>query len=319
MTMSEPASAALHIQGSTLTWAEVGWDEAEAHLHRLGRETFDVNLNRFFWEEETPTPDRSEVKAVFERAIGDTQASNVSVVFSPMEAFSFFLPISEGLSENQRQRQIDQQTSLVTGVRALDSLQKQSTGVRTSQTEDGASIEWVHVVAVPQAVGDHLRELFVPLSVQDYVLTTSSKAAARLVGSMQQETRSSEEASNVQDAYTLAVGSYSTHTEYTLTQDHAWHHAGASRETRRPQNKVYFAVDFLERIEVSLDTVDRIYLYGESTPSELSEPMQTVFGVPPEVLDVAPIFPDPPERLERDSTGTYVPCLGAAFEAQSRV
>jgi len=317
MTMSESVSAAIHIQGPLLRCIELAWKDSGPSLRRYGHRTFEVDLGRVLWGEGASPEALDRVEAAVEEELGGTEASEIGVVFPPMEAFSFFTPISAGLPERDRAQHVVQQAALVAGVRSPDSLSITSQVVRTVDKEDEEPIEWIHVLAKPEAVDERIEALVAALPARRGSHWVSSEAAARLVGRAEAD-GGADKKSETSGPYSLAVGQYATHTEYTLTHDQVWHHAHVSQDPQSPANQAYFAVSFLNRIHVPLGEVGHLYLYGDEADRDEHGPLERLLGRSPEPLDPFQILSELPERPERGTAVSYVPCMGAALSSAPR-
>ncbi|MFB6229780.1 MAG: hypothetical protein ABEL04_01385 [Salinibacter sp.] len=315
--MSEPVSAAIHIQGPSLRCSELVWKDSGPSLRRYGHRTFEVDLGRVLRGEAASPEALDRVEAAVEEELGGTEAPEIGVVLPPIEAFSFFTPISAGLSERDRTQHVVQQAALVAGVRSPNSLSITSQVVRTVDGDDEEPIEWVHVLAEPEAVDERTEALVAALPARRRSHRVSSEAAARLAGHVEVE-GGADTKSETSGPYSLAVGQYSTHTEYTLTHDQAWHHAHASQDPRSPANQAYFAVSFLNRIHVPLGEIGRLYLYGDEVDRGEHGPLERVLGRSPELLDPFQVLSEFPERPEGDPAVSYVPCIGAALSSAPR-
>ncbi len=312
--MTQSTSAAIHIQGPTIRYAEIGRENEDLTLRRLGRETFEFDVKSVLWGEEEDADALNQVEVGVRDALEDTEASSVELVVHPLDVYSFFMPIPIGLSEQVRERRVAYQAALVTGTRSSEALHTTSQSVRTVE-EEGETIEWIHVLALPQAVEERMETLTASFPGQDPVRMISPKAAARVM----RRHAGSEHAPSAEreGAYRLAVGQYPTHTEYTITHDGEWHHAHAVQEARTPENRMYYAVGFLNRIEVSPSEIGALFIYGSDADPDADGSFEAVFDRRPALLD-----PFGGLRLAEDTSweeapATYVPCIGGAMAAQS--
>jgi hypothetical protein len=303
--MTQSTTAALHIQGSTIRYAEVAREQEARDLQRLGGQTFSFDVVRALWEgEETDALDG--VAEAVRGMLAGLDAAALRVVVHPLDAFSFFAPIPAGLSESERHRYVTSQAALVTGARSPDTL---ALSLRTVRPVEGReAVEWVHVLALPQGVGERMEALTDALPVQTVTRMVSSEAAARIVGHTASLNPS---AAGNEATYSLAIGQYATHTEYALVRDGAWHHAHATQEARTAGNRAYYAVGFLNRVEIAAEAVDRLFVYGPEAGAE--GPLEAVFDCSPVSLDPFEGLRRVPDRFEDRDRGTeYVPAVGGA-------
>lgn len=304
--MRQSTSAALHIQGSTIRYAEVVREGEAQDLRRLGAQTFPFDVARALWEEEG-ADDLDHVAEVVQRAFSGLDAAVLRVIVHPLDVFSFFTPIPVGLSEAKRRQYATAQTALVTGARSPDNLALALQSVRLVEGND--TVEWVHVLALPHEVAERMEALTDSLPVQDVTWMVSSEAAARVVGLVE---RSNSRSAENEVTYGLAVGRYATHTEYALVRDGTWYHANATQEGRSSANRAYYAVGFLNRVGVAVDAVDHLFLYGPQGGAE--KPWETVFDCRPISLDPFEGLRRVPDRFEEpDRAGEVVPCIGGAL------
>ena len=309
--MTQSISAAIHIQGSTLRYAELERDDSALSLRRFGQETFGFDVSRALWGEEGGNA-LDDVEAVAREALGDTDASVIGLVVHPLDVYSFFMPVPTGLSEQERRGQVEHEAALVTNTRSPDSLHTTVRSVRTIEAGDEA-IEWVHVLSVPKAVAERLEALTASLPGQEVVQMISTEAVAGLMGHT--ETEQAPPAGN-EGPYWLAIGQYSSCTEYSLTHDGAWYHAHAAQESRSPENRAYFAVGLLNRIGVPLNEVGRLSVYGPDADPGPNALFESIFDCSPTLLDPAEVLSQKSELPGDEALNAYLPCIGGALAAQ---
>jgi len=303
--MTQSTTAALHIRGSTIRYAEVAREQEARDLQRLGGQTFSFDVMRALWQgEETDALDG--VSEALRGMLAGLDAGALRVVVHPLDAFSFFTPIPAGLSESERRQHVTSQAALVTGARSPDTLALSLQTVRP--VEGHEAVEWVHVLALPQGVGERMDALTDSLPVQTVTRMVSSEAAARIVGHTE---RPNASAAENEATYSLAIGQYATHTEYALVRNGAWHHAHATQEARTAGNRAYYAVGFLNRVDVAAQAVDRLLVYGPEAGPE--GPLEAVFDCSPVSLNPFDGLRRVPDRFKDRDRGTeYVPAIGGA-------
>lgn len=311
--MSQPVSAAIHIQGSTIRCAEIVQRNAAPDLRRFGQRTFEFDVAQVLWEGAGTNDSLSRVAAAVENTLEGTEASEVRVVLHPLDVFSFFTPVSAELSERDRMHHVIQQAALLAGTRSPTSLRITPRAVRTVDHGNGELIEWIHVLAVPKEIKERIEVLLDSISVQDHVQIVSSEAVARLVAFVKEKELASASPSSA--PYSLALGQYPTHTEFSLTYNQAWHHALATREAQSDENRVYYAVGFLNRAGIPLKEIGRLFVYGTEVDRDAFGPFESIFSCESERLDPFQVlrrFPEPPDE---GAPGSYAPCIGGALEA----
>ena len=225
------------------------------------------------------------------------------------DSFTFFTPIAAELPVRSRQEQIHQQAALLTGTRDPAGLDLASQTVRTAQDSEGEAVMWVHVLATPGPVHERLGHLASSLPVSGFDWVVSTQAAARVAA--QTDLTGITQAQALRP-FTLSVGRYDGHTEYTLSRDRQWYHSHYTHEADTPTDRLYFAIGLLNRLGVSPGAVGRLFVYGLDVDSNAYAPFQTIFGVEPETLDPLSAL-----RADRSRFGTsldvgaYAPCVGA--------
>lgn len=309
--MSQSISAAFHIQGPTIRYAGILREDKALDLQRLGHQTFEFDVARALWEEEGGPNALDRVEEAAREAFDGLTPSSLRVIVSPLDVFSFFMPVAADLSKQARKRHATHQTALVTGARSPDTLHIALQSVRTTE-EEGEAMEWVHVQAMPQSTAERMDALVASLPGSDAARMVSSEAAARLVGRVE-----SSGFASTSGPYTLAMGLYPTYTEYALTYDRAWHHAHAAQEAQSLENRVYYAVGFLNRIGIRPSEIGRLFVYGPNADPVSDDPFETVFGCRPVLLDPFDVLRRTSERPLEESPPLYVPCIGGALETPS--
>lgn len=311
--MSQSISAAVHIQGPTIRYAELERKGAGLGLRRVRRETFEFDVARALWGEGAGAEALDQVGTVVWESQEDAEAVSLALVLHPLDVYSFFMPVPTGLSDQALERRIAYQAALVTDTRSAKALHTTSQSLRTVEKE-GETIEWIHVVAVPQAVAERMERLVSPFPAQETLRTVSSEAAARVMqkrAEVKQTSLAGEEG-----ACRLAIGQYPTHTEYALVCQGEWHHAHATEEARGPENRAYYAVGFLNRIGVPLSEIGGLFVYGADADSGADGAFETVFGHRPIPLDPLDGLHLAEEPSLAEPSSMYVPCIGGALRAQ---
>ncbi len=308
--MTQSISAAIHIQGPTIRYAEIEREDPALRLRRLGEETFEFDVARALWEEGDAF---DQVEAVAQTALEGTEASVLGLVVHPLDVYSFFVPVSTGLSERERGERVAHQAALVTNTRSPDALHTTSRLVRTVEAR-GEAIDWVHVLAVPQTVKQRLESLTAALPVQDLVQMVSAEASACLMSHAESEQALPAEN---EGPYRLAIGQYPTHTEYALTHEEAWYHAHAAQEARSPENRAYFGVGLLNRIGVPLSEIGRLLVYGPDADPVRDGSFESIFGCSPVSFTPSKALPSLSGRPEEEVSDAHLLCIGGALSIQS--
>jgi hypothetical protein len=309
--MSEAVLAAIDIHGSELRYAEIEkFEDDTPRLLRLGSCDFDFDVVNDLLRSGAPQHG-GEVVAALQEAFADTEASVLRVCIHPPDSFAFFTPLSATLPVKSRQEQIHQQAALLTGTRDPGGLDLASETVRTAQDSEGDAVMWVHVLATPGPVHDHVSRVASSLPVDRFEWVTSTQAAARVAA--QTDLTGITQAQALRP-FTLSVGRFDGHTEYTLSRDRQWYHSHYTHEADTPTDRLYFAIGLLNRLGVSPGAVGRLFVYGLDVNPDAYAPFQTIFGVEPETLDPLSVL-----RADRSRFGAsfdvaaYAACVGAAL------
>ncbi|WP_332315905.1 hypothetical protein [Salinibacter sp.] len=304
-------SAAVHIQGRTIRYAEVAREDAAVDLLRLGRETFEADVTKVLWGDESPEA-LDDIAAAVGRFFDDSEASVVGLVMHPLDVYSFFTPLPAGLSTEEHDQRVAYQAALVTNTRSPGALHSVSRPVRTAtETETGEAIEWVHVLAVPQEVEARASTVLDGVAGETTGRILSSEAAAHLMGPPGEG--DSESPEGQEGAYRLAIGQHAGHTEYALTRDGAWHHAHAAQHAPTAEDQAYYAVGMLNRIGVAPDEIDRLVTYGTEADAGADAVLESVFGCVPAALDPFRQLRRVWEQPDDEGPGAYVPSIGGAL------
>jgi len=308
--MSESVSAAITIQGRTLRYAEVKRMDQGHRLLRAGEETFSFDLPQTLLRKGGDVDRIRQVCTVLTGAFDDAAARDVRVCVHPPDAYSFFTPISSDVPVRDRKRQLFQQAALVTGARSADELYLDSQTVRTTQDSEGEPFMWVHVLGVPKAADERMSEVVGMLPMKRYDWIVSSEAVGRVSSRLERTGGSAREALR---PYTLAVGQYPTHTEYFLSRNREWYHAHYAEEADSPENRAYFAVGFMNRVDVPLDAVGRLYVYGMDVDIGDYGRFVDIFDQVPEVLNPFRMVQSRSDPTEGEGA-LYAPCIGAGMD-----
>ena len=304
--MSESVSAAVAIEGDTLRFVEVEQAEGAWHLRAVDEQVVGDDVADVLLAPETEKQRLGPIVEGLQSLLEGTEAQALQFAVHPTDAYSFLTPISADAPVQKRKQQLLRQASLVTGARSAEDLSLTSTTVRTAQDRNGDAYIWVHVLALPAAVEKRMTAINEVLPTDSHGWTVSVEAAARVTGHTERKGVSAQQALQ---PYTLAVGQYATHTEYALSRNREWYHGLHAAEGHNAANRAYYAVGLLNRIDVSPESVGRLFVYGDD--DSLSDPFQTLFECEAEPLNPFSIVHGADSRSE---PGLFVPCLGAALD-----
>ncbi len=308
--MSESVSAAIHIHGTTLSYAEVEHRESSRHLRRVNRRTFDFDVVEALKEAREGAETLERLAEGIREDLEEAEASTVKVAIHPLDGFSFFTPLPTKLSVQKRKQELVQQAALVTGARSARSFHLASRTVRTVPGSDGESLMWVHVLAIPEEVDRRVAAWVEETPVRSHAWMVSAEAASRLIGRIERTRPSHEEALH---PYSLAIGEYPGHTEYALSQNREWYHAHYTLAADTPEDRAYYAVAFLNRIDVPVDAIGRLFIYGPSVDLDAYASLESVFGPQPEHLDPLRTIQRGEGVAPNVDVQSYVLAIGAAM------
>ena len=309
--MSATVAAALEVDGSAIRYAEVEQGAGSPTVLRLGQQTldFDVKAHALEADDDEAT---STVAAVVANALPEARAEHATIVIHPAEVCSFFTPVPADLSGPERKRQVVRQVALLSGARSLEGLHVRvrlahGSAAPSADAED-APTRWLHVLLIPDAMHERMGRLLQSLPVVDYDWMLSTEAAAHLMGRM--DLADLEEKPT--DSISVAVGQYAEHTEYTIVQGDAWVHDHHTRAVDTAQDRLYHLVTLLNRLQIPLERVRRLYVYGRATPNDYGT-FRAVFPVTPERLRPTQVVAGWPDAVDPSTDALYVPCVGGAL------
>lgn len=307
--MSESISAAIHLYDSTFSFAEIERLDSSHCLRRVNRRTFSFDvLEVLKGDAESEAFDR--LAEALRDELTRTEASTVKMVIHPLAGFSFFTLVSAELSVQDRKQALVQQAALVTGARSARTLHLALRTVRTVPDHEGGSLVWIHVLVLPDEVESRVAKVVDESPVRGHSWMVSSEAAAHLMGGIEGTRPSHEEALQ---PYSLAIGEYPTHTEYALSRNREWHHAHFTQAADRPEDRAYYAVAFLNRIDVPAKSIGRLFLYGSEVDLDAYAPLESIFGPQPEYLDPLHVVQKMDEETSEDDIQSHVLGIGAGL------
>lgn len=310
--MNERVSAALHVDGHAIRCAEVVQRDSVLELQRVGECTFDFRVAGALWDEEGDVGALDRLEAAVRDELRGTTAQEIYLVVHPLDAFSFFTPITSGLSERGRMRQVVQQAALLSGTRSPDALRITPHHVRNTTAAGDDVAQWIHVFALPKSVEENVEQMLSGLQVPDRIRMVSTEAAALVMAAVASSGRAPANAERA--PYSLAIGQYAGHTDYSLTRDGDWFHGHSTADTRS-ENRAYYAAGFLNRVGVAPESVRPVFAYGSEPDVSGEGPLVDLFGVSPEPLRPFSVVAGAEGLAEGANQSAFVPCLGALLES----
>lgn len=308
--MESDVRAGIDMHQAVLRYAEVEQYEARRRLLRLGSCDFAFDVAEEVFRAEEP-----EYLETVAEAVGDvfagSFASRLDVLVHPLDCYSFFVPLPAGLEEAERTRRLRQEASLLTQTKAGEGLHLTNERLYSETSEEGEEREWFHVLGIEERTRDRLARIAKGLPRADFRPRLSMHGIASVIAALARSravTGPPEE-----PAFTLAVGWYPSHTEYTLCRGADWyfsHHTPAGS----PTDCAYFAVTLLNRLELRPRAVERIYLYGNEVDASQFRLLQSIFGVEPERLNAMYAIDLETEHFTSSfNAEAYAACLGGTL------
>lgn len=247
------------------------------------------------------TPDRASAPA----------PDAFSIVVHPSDLYAFFTPLAVDSSVSQRKRELRQRAALLTQIRDIDTVRLHAKTVRTSdQAERNGRLMWVHVMAVPHAVEQRVHALADALGFPAPQWTVSTEAVVPVVSRIELQNISHEDALR---PYALAIGIYPCHTEYALTSNRNWYHSHVAMDAETTDDRAYYAVSMLNRLQISPQSVGRIFVYGSGSVTDPSV-FEAVFDRSPTPLSLDAAFDTSACEWARGAEASaFAACCGATL------
>lgn len=182
--------------------------------------------------------------------------------------------------------------------------------VYTETLDEGTTVEWYHVLALNERMHARFDRICRLLPQSHHRMTLSMHAVANAIERIE---RRSEGTRRQQAPFTLALGWYPTHIEFTLCRHARWYFSHFT-DVAKPTDCVYFALVLLDRLRLKPDAVGRLFIYGGYKEAGDFEELGSALSVSPEVLNPMQLI-----DLDKDSMaasfdhGAYASCLGVAL------
>ncbi len=303
--MESNARAGIDLFGTALRYAEVEQYNGRYRLLRLGSCDFDFDVGR----DALRTGEAHHLDTLAD-ALRDvfegTVATEMHVALHPPECHAFFVPFDAEAPEPVRLKRMRQEASLL--LDTTETLRLTTDVLRTETLPDGQRVEWYHVLALGEPVHARFDRIFEALPFSEYRLQLSVQGVANAINFVERRTEEQAEA-----PFTLGVGWYGTHAEFTLCRKGQWHF-GHYAEAGSPADCAYFAVAFLDRFRLRPADVGRVFLYGgQADPADFAL-LQNVFKTKPEPFNPMQVVDLDPNSLAANfDAESYVPCIGVAL------
>lgn len=304
--MDAHARAAIDIYDRVLRYAEVEQYGSRYRLLRLGSCDFDFDVGH-----ELVIPENGKQLLTVADALRDvfsgSVAATLNITIHPPRCFSFFSPLPTDSDAGDRKIRLQQEAALLTGTE--ESVHITADAVHTQALKSGGEVDWVHVLAVDEAVQSRVERLASKLPQPRRRLMVGMHAAASTIARLQRWPSGESR----RGPFLLAIGWYADHVEYTLCQDQQWYFSKHT-EAVPPVDVAYFAAAMMDHLRLKPSQVRRIYLYGNGIDLSLFSDLETVFELEAHRLNPLSVLDLDPGSLASDfDAEAYVGCVGAAL------
>jgi hypothetical protein len=308
--MEANARAGIDIYGNVLRYAEVEQYGTRYRLLRLGSCDFDFDVADAVWQ-----ADQSGHLSTVAEALADVFAGSAAdqfqVTVHPPTCFSFFTPVPAGISDAARKVRLQQEAALLAGTDIP--LRLTADALYSAYVGDPAErVDWVHVLAVPERIHTRFDRILRSLPQARHRLMVSMQAAAATVGRLL-PLHANGGTADAEAPYTLAVGGYGGHVEFTLCHRQRWHFSHFT-DTGPAADLAYYAVALLQRLHLHPADVGTLYVYGHPQDTGLADLLERVFHRRPAALNPLEVVDLDAGSLTADfDAEAYVSCMGAAL------
>lgn len=304
--MEAYARAAIDIYDSVLRYAEVEQYASRYRLLRLGSCDFDFDVGR-----ELVDPANGDQLDTVANALRDvfsgSVAATLNITVHPPRCLSFFSPMPAGAVAGDRKLRLQQEAALLAGTD--ESVHVTADTVHAQVLDSGGEVDWVHVLAIEEPVQNRVDRLTGKLPHSRRRLMVSMHAAASTIERL--ESRDGLDGGG--GAYSMAIGWYADHVEYTLCRDRQWYFSKHTNAVP-PVDVAYFSAAMLKQLRLKTRQVRHLYIYGNAVDPLLFADLETVFGLKVERLNPLTVLDLDPGSLASDfDAEAYVGCVGAAL------
>ena len=308
--MDGHARAGIDIYGTSLRYAEIEQRSSQYHLLRLGSLDFDFDVTDAVLDATAQTSLDTLTDALTDVFEGSS-ASRLYVAVHPPACYSFFTPLPKNLESEDRKNRLLSEAALLTRSASPQPLRLTADPVFTETLEEeNRDVEWFHVLALKERLHTRFDRVFRMLPQSHYRMTLSMHAVAKAMAWVE---RRSEEAERTDAPFTLAIGWYPTHVEYTLCRDGHWYFSHFI-EAEEPANSVYFALLLLDRLNIKTTSVSQVYLYGGHRDLDDFSLLGDLFLTAPALLDPTLHIDLRESQIAGSfSRDAYAPCIGVAL------
>ncbi len=307
--MDVQARAGIDIYGTVLRYAEVEQHGERYRLLRLGSCDFDFDVAGAVLEAAGTEPLEALTDALTDVFEGSA-ATRLHVTLHPPHCYSFFTPLPADVAKDERKQRLLREASLLTRSRSPQPLRLTADPVFADTPEEGYHVEWYHVLALKERLHARFDRIFRMLPQAHYRMTLSMHAVANAIERLEQ--RGEHEAPR-QAPFSLAIGWYPSHVEYTLCRHGRWYFSHFT-DADVPDDCAYFALLLLNRLDLTPAAFDRLYLYGGHQELDAFSSLRHVFGATPELLNPMQLIDlDEHSMAASEHLEAYAPCIGVAL------
>ncbi len=302
--MSDRIRSGIDFNGPRIRYCEVEEGRSGLKLLRLGSCDFDFDA------EEAVLSGLSRSLETVGEAVGDvfsgSRSTDVSVVLSPASVISFFSPVSNRVTDEEKQHQLEVDTMILGG--RSGALSVVAEPVSSEVGGDEESVTWYHVAAVPTSVRHHLSSVLTRFDGAAHHFVTSMQAAARVAGRIE-----ARAARSTAGAGAAVVGLFASHIEIALLRSSQWL-AGATFPATHPSDLAYAILNLAGRANIDASTIGRVHLYGDALQDSAVASVEAVVAADVQRMNPLELVQGgPAEEPEDFDPSDYVSCVGATL------
>jgi hypothetical protein len=307
--MDGQVRAGIDLYGTVLRYAEVERHGGGFHLLRLGSCDFDFDVAHEMLHATHSRHVDTVAEALVDVFEGST-ASRLYIMLHPPTCYSFFTPLRADLPEGERRQRVLREAALLMRSGTPQPLRLTADPVYTEQVDARQAFEWFHVLALSEKMQARFERICRSLPQPHHRMTLSMQAVA---GAVEQIERAAPGAEPRAAPFTLAVGWYPSHVEYSLCRAGRWHFSHYT-DAGPPEECAYFAQRLLGRLQVPPAALGRIFLYGSRAEPAAFASLHGVFGLEGEPLNAIRLVDVEPESLATPfDPEAYAPCIGGVL------
>ncbi|MDX1739767.1 MAG: hypothetical protein R3178_00675 [Rhodothermales bacterium] len=304
--MSDRIRSGIYFHGPRMRYSEVDQGRSGPKLLRLGSCDFDFDAEHAL----LAGPER-QLDTIRE-AVGDvfsgSQSVDVSVVLSATSVISFFSPVSDSASEDEKRQQLEADTVLIGGHGSALSVVAEP--VSTVRRNGDEIVTWYHVAAVPVGMRRRVSGVLSPFSDARHRFTTSLQAGARVAGRLESL---AAESSELAASSAAAVGMFDSHTEISILRSGKWLF-GSTLPSSLQSDVAYAILNLVDRSGVGRDDFCRIHTYGDVKRESDAATIGAATAAEVKRMNPLNLFRGGPVKEQHGfDPSDYALCVGAAL------